>query len=106
MNKCIINQTNVEISVTIYVAEFTKHGLRTKETHTVDIQPKDSQEVEFGNVKNSFVSGIEVSSIVNGMTITSSQKTDSSESDFSIAINQNYFIEIKNVATLEIELMV
>lgn len=103
--KCITNLTGHDISVTIYVAEFTKQGLRKKETHTMDISPKESVEISFGDIVNSFISGIEVSSVINDVEVTSSQRSDSTTSEFSVAINQKHFIEINDVQTLAMDLI-
>lgn len=105
MDKCIANQTEHDITVTLYVAEFSKTGLKTKETHTIDIPPKAFKEVEYGSITNSFISGIEISAFINGAHITTSKKVDDTNNEFSLEINNNHFIEIKGLNALEIEMI-
>lgn len=105
MDKCIVNQTNSEISVTIYVAECSDAKLKIKETHTVDILPKQFEVVEYGSITNSFISGISVSYILDGIHISTSQKVETTDSEFCEAMNKNRFIEIKGVKTLEIQMV-
>lgn len=105
MEKCITNQTDFDITVTLFVAELIDNTFRTKETHTIDINPNESKEVKYGNVLSSFISGIDVSANINGSTLTTSQKSCSVESPFSQQINQKYCIEIKGLRTLDIELV-
>lgn len=104
MEKCITNQTDLEITVTLYVAELVDNNFRTKETHTVDIMPNEFKDVEYGNVTSSFISGIDVCAEMNGGILRTSQKSCSTESPFSNEINKKHLIEIKGIRTLDIEL--
>lgn len=105
MQKCIANQTELLIFVTLYVAEFTPDGFRTKETHTIDIQPNEYKDITYGSAANAFISGLDVCAEINGATITTSQKSGAADSPFSLDINQKHLIEIKGVRTLDIELV-
>lgn len=104
MEKCITNQTNLEITVTLYVAQLINNNFHTKEIHTVDIMPNEFKDVEYGNVSASFISGIDVCAEMNGGTLRTSQKSGSTESPFSKEINKKHLIEIKGFRTLDIEL--
>lgn len=105
MGKCITNQTDLEITVTLYVAELVDNNFRTKETHTVDIMPNEFKDVEYGNVTSSFISGIDVCAEIHGTTLRTSQKSATAASPFSLEINQKHLIEIRGLRTLEIELV-
>lgn len=104
MEKCITNQTDFTITVTLYVAELVDNLFRTKETHTVDLKPNEFKAVHYGSLVSSFISGIDVSATVHGSRLKTSQKSASAASPFSIEMNEKHFIEIRGIRTLDIEL--
>lgn len=104
MDKCITNQTSHDISVTLYVAELKNTELETKEIHTIDIPSMGYKEIQYGILKNSFISGIKISAIINGVKITNAQQIKNIHNQFSDEVNKKFFIEIKGVEALEIEL--
>jgi len=105
MEKSIINQTDFDITVTLYVAELINNNFCIKETHTIDIMPNGHKDIIYGNVVNAFISGIEVCADMNGTVLRTSQKSGSVESPFSREVNQKHLIEVKGLRSLDIELV-
>lgn len=104
MEKCINNQTDFNITVTLYVAELIGNILQTKEAHTIDIKANEIKEVECSTPIYSFISGIDVVADANGNTLRTSQKSGSTESPFSVEVNEKYYIDISGFRTLDIDL--
>lgn len=104
MEKCITNQTDFEITVTLYVADLINDIFCTKATHTIDILPNRHREIKYSDMSKSFISGIEVCANINGNLLITSQKSGSAESPFSKEVNQKRQIEISGLRTLDIEL--
>lgn len=87
ISKTICNESDYPIKVILYFGRRGQDGMETIGTRQVKLVPGEARDIGFGDIRHSFINGIEFASVVQGVLLKTRILVEQSNSEFDQYLN-------------------